>query len=231
MSVTVRGSIDGGLADYKSMAQRTYERDGGSIIGPRANRISDRSGDANSSLMKGISDGPANVNGSSNGVSPADDMPYSAKAQIGYRKCLADPSLGRHQNPGSAYQVTHFGPTHLYGPHTSAQPPVSVISALWAHPLPPTHGPTLDGPVTWAESQPLAVRLSRKMLLNGLSGCAPDRLCQHRCSPSRTHQPAAIDVNLFPIFRPQSNGPPSGDNLHLPPSVPAPASRSLPGPF
>ncbi|KAG1893415.1 uncharacterized protein F5891DRAFT_985923 [Suillus fuscotomentosus] len=101
MSVTVRGSIDGGLADYKSMAQRTYERDGGSIIGPRANRISDRSGDANSSLMKGISDGPANVNGSSNGVSPADDMPYSAKAQIGYRKCLADPSLGRRQNPGS----------------------------------------------------------------------------------------------------------------------------------
>ncbi|KAG2160230.1 TPR-like protein [Suillus bovinus] len=34
-----------------------------------------------------------------------------------------------------------------------------------------------------------------------------------------------------PIFRPQSNGPPSGDNLHLPPPAPAPASRSSPGPF
>ncbi|KAG2058433.1 hypothetical protein BDR06DRAFT_968446 [Suillus hirtellus] len=67
-----------------------------------------------------------------------------------------------------AHPVTHFGPTHLYGSHTSAQPPVLVISILWAHPPPPTHGPTLDGPVTWAESQPLAVRLSRKMLLNGL---------------------------------------------------------------
>ncbi|KAG1825430.1 uncharacterized protein BJ212DRAFT_1258833 [Suillus subaureus] len=34
-----------------------------------------------------------------------------------------------------------------------------------------------------------------------------------------------------PIFRPQSSGPPSGDNLHLPPPAPAPASRSSPGPF
>ncbi|KAG2140005.1 hypothetical protein BD769DRAFT_1696446 [Suillus cothurnatus] len=34
-----------------------------------------------------------------------------------------------------------------------------------------------------------------------------------------------------PIFQPQSSGPPSGDNLHLPPPAPAPASRSSPGPF
>ncbi|KAG1864533.1 hypothetical protein C8R48DRAFT_672600 [Suillus tomentosus] len=43
------------------MAQWTYEWDGGSIIGPRANRISGGSGEANSSLMKGISDGPARL--------------------------------------------------------------------------------------------------------------------------------------------------------------------------
>ncbi|KAG2747248.1 hypothetical protein P692DRAFT_201916380 [Suillus brevipes Sb2] len=34
-----------------------------------------------------------------------------------------------------------------------------------------------------------------------------------------------------PIFWPQSSGPPSSNNLHLPPPAPAPASRSSPGPF
>ncbi|KAG1853176.1 hypothetical protein DFJ58DRAFT_841703 [Suillus subalutaceus] len=48
--------------------------------------------------------------------------------------------------------------------------------------------------------------------------------------PGLTGPPLLLQLTSThpPIFRPQSSGPPSGDNLHLPPPAPAPASRSSP---
>ncbi|KAG1842828.1 hypothetical protein C8R48DRAFT_678926 [Suillus tomentosus] len=97
------------------MAQRTYERDGGSIIGPRANRISDGSGDADPSLMKGISDGPANAQIGLSEVPGGPIIRTSSEPRVGM---TGGPSVApfHHATYMLHTSVTILGNTHKLSP-------------------------------------------------------------------------------------------------------------------